>query len=204
MTTIACFSFTAIKSDGSIFSSIDNIYPYYSVDFQLEEVNADAGNFDTGVSLDGPDSDAGEFTLGTSTNFQSLYGGDFDLGVAGVDPLNNPSGTPDGNGSADPETDYGINLIDDQYVIVQTSNLPSTQGDKLGLIPVELKVFAAHSTRITFFTEIKPFIGWNYGSVYIDTGYSVDMGVFGDPFGLSLDFGSLDSEIDPIIPSGVY
>lgn len=204
MTTIACFSFTAIKSDGSTFSSIEKIYPYYSVDLQLEEVNADAGNFDTGISLDGPDADGGEFDLGISISFQSLYGGDFDLGTAGGDPFSNPSGTPDGNGSADPEIDYGINLIDDQYTIVQTSNLPSTQGDKLGLIPVELKVFAAHSTRITFFAEIKPFIGWNYGSVYIDTGYSIDMGTFSDPFGLSLDFGGFDSEANPTIPSGVY
>lgn len=204
MTTVACFSFTAIKSDGSSFSSIENIYPYYLVDIQLSDINADAGNFDTGISIDGPNADAGDLTLGTSAYYAALFGGDFDLGVAGGDPSSNPPGTPTGNGSADPEDDYGINVVDDQYTIIQTSNLPSVEGDKPGTIPVELKLFAAHSTRITFFTEIKPFIGWNYGSVYIDTGYSIDMGTISDPLTLPLDFGGFEVEALPGIPSGVY
>lgn len=183
------------------FSYINDVFPYLQTEAYVP-LASDAGNFDTGTSDDGASADGGEFTLNTTENGSSLNSGDFDTGDSiPFEPPVIPPGAPTGLGSADPETDYGSDLLDSSGSVIGVETLPALGTELDTLVNIGIEVNIALPFVYSFNWNLYPFPGYNYGKITWKTGFPLNMGTITVPNTDTFNFGTITAPVDPVVDS---
>lgn len=199
-TSIVDIEFLQTDSVGDLIRSDYHVYPNLSsYSITADTYGADGGEFTNDFSNNGLDSDAGDLDAGASAGGPSyLEGGDFDSGLAVILPSPElPVGAPSGNGSVDPETDYGIYIKDQTDSQLTISSLPTVTG---AVIPnygmfISFAVEPVISIRLSY--SQTEWIGWIFGTIVVPTSITLSAGTFAEPDTGDYDFGSFDTPLEP-------
>ena len=202
-TTNVFVSYEVTKTNGDIFSVIDDLFPDRTVTY-VENPFADGGEFTDDFTNGGNDADGGEFTTNTNGSGVSLNAGDFDTGaeVLQPEPLE-PSGASTSNNSVDPETELGVDLVDGAGTNLTSGNLPAPNGTVDPVLDIVIDFAVNNIIKLKLDAVIQPQAGWDYGYVAVSFGTSIDMGTVVDPNNYVMDFGTVASANEPVLTSGV-
>lgn len=202
--TIA-FSYEAQDSSFVTLSSELLIYPpLTTVVATNANYFADAGDFDATTTNGGIDNDAGDFDTGTTTGgFVPFNAGDFDTGAAINYPAPTQAGAPTTNGSRDPEAQFGINVKDQNDVLIATNTLPVSRGGTTAAFDIFVDAAIDVEVLVNMPTTIIENLGWDYGSFTVLFGTDFDFGSFASPNNTTIDFGSFATPTEPTLASGV-
>lgn len=205
-TTAIEFNFEELDTAGNILSSNENIYPpISSVLLTASNYNADAGNFDTATTNGGWSGNGGDFDSGADIlTIDYLEAGNFDTGATVILPQTpvNPS-APVGNNSADPETEYGVNVVDSDDTSIGTETLSVTDGDTTAAFNIIVSFNIATDIQLNLTTSISENDGWDYGGLQVSAGTDIDFGTINDANNYNIDFGSFADPVEPVLVSGV-
>ena len=203
-TTNIVISFEVFDSSSNQISSDFGIYPPVQVEYH-EILFADGGDFTANTTNGGYDGDAGEFNLGTRPggNYQ-LNAGDFDTGstVVSLEPAP-PSGASASNGSVDPETELGTEVIDANDASISTDTLSTPVGNVNSNFEVVIEVALKPTIYLTLTTSVLPQLGWNYNRIKNSLGNNIDLGTVVDPNDYVMDFGTVLDPNQPVLASSV-
>mgnify|MGYP003312675255 CR=1 FL=1 len=196
--------YKAFTAAGTPITSSDGIYP--PIQFDLATfLFADAGDFENNATNQGFSSDAGNFDDGTSPGgTYSFNAGNFDTGatVFAAEP-STAAGASSGNNTVDPEAQLGISVVDGNNVSIATDSLPTP----LGSIGSNLEVIIDFSLKpkayFQLVTELSPQMGWNYYYIKAPLGTAIDMGTIASPNSYVMNFGTVSSPVEPLLPSSV-
>ena len=198
------FAFNSLKSDNTVISSIEKIYPLDTT-FAATSSNygADAGDFDANFSNGGTAAGAGNFDdQSAAGGFPIVEAGDFDTGntVTLPQPAFPPSASG-ANGDTDYEADVGIAVKDENDNEIQVGTLPLGNGVIEGTFDIVVNAdFTLHAACILR-TSIAQTEGFDYGYFRNSFGYPVDFGTIATPSAFNGDFGTIDAPITPTISS---
>lgn len=205
-TTAIEFNFEELDTAGNTLSSEENIYPpISSVLLTASNYGADAGDFDATTTNGGFPGNAGDFDTGTEViTIDYLEGGNFDTGATVTLPQTpiNPS-APVGNNSADPETEYGVNVVDSNDTSIGTETLSVSDGDTTAAFNIIVSFNIVTDIQLNLTTSITENNGWNYGGLEVSIGTAIDFGTIDDPNDYNIDFGSFADPVEPVLVSGV-
>ena len=202
--TIA-FSYEALDANLVALSSELLVYPPLTTNVATNATYfADGGDFDTSSSLGGADNDGGDFDAGTTTGgFVPFNAGDFDTGTT----INYPSpiqvGAPTTNGSRDPETQFGVNVKDQNDVLIATNTLPVSRGGTTAAFDIFVDAAIDVDVVASMPTTLIDQLGWVYGFFTLTSGTDFDFGSFASPNNTVINFGSFATPIEPTLASGV-
>jgi len=199
------FRFESFGQSGFEIQSDTGIYPpLTTILITPESYAADGGEFTLNFTNDGLDCDAGNLDAGTTNGGpQIMNAGNFDTGASIVLPPPSLSGAPSGTFSVDPETGYGIYVVDPDGDLIETITLPSTGGIVNPLYSTTVEFSIKLSIIINLICEVIEFSGWNYGIFSIGLGTDIDFGTIPDPNAYNIDFGTFDAPLVPVIASSV-
>lgn len=205
-TTDIEFTYEAKDSAGETISSQENIYPILTTKIIApEDYAADGGDFtldisDNGLSCDGGDLDAGTSLGGPAT----MNAGDFDTGASiEIPTVRAPYGAPSGNNSVDPEAEFGIAVKDGDNNIIDSGNLPTSEGGLNAVFDVFVDVSAILDIFAEFDVQVVENLGWNYGYIVAELGTDFDFGLIDSPNAYDADFGSIATPNEPVLQSSV-
>ena len=200
------FTFSSLRPDSTVISSIEKIYPIDTT-FAATSSNykADAGDFDASTSNGGTAAGAGNFDDQTAAGgFPVVEAGDFDTGntVTLPQPVSPPSASG-ANGDTDYEANVGIAVRDENDNQIQVGTLP--QGNGLIESTFDIIVDAAFTLHAACIlrTSVVQTEGFDYGYFRNSFGYQVDFGTIASPSTFNSDFGTIDTPINPTISSYV-
>ena len=205
-TTNIEFTYEAKDSSGETISSDENIYPVFtSVIITPENYAADGGEFTLNVSNNGFDCDGGNLDSGASLGGPAqMNAGDFDTGTTITLPTPPiPQGTPSGNNSADPETDFGIAVKDGDDNVIDSDDLPVSEGGLDAVFDVLIDASAILNIFAEFNVNIIENLGWDYGYISVKLGTDFDFGTISSPNSYDADFGSIATANEPVLQSSV-
>lgn len=198
-------TYEAYDSSVELLSSIVNTYPPVTTILIVPaNYNADGGEFTLNTSTNGLDCDGGNLDSATTNGGVVMEAGDFDTGTTVTLPAPSlPSGVPSGNNSVDPETEYGVNVKDNNDSLIATTSLATSNGeiDIVYDIGVILNINA--TIIVNLVTTIFNNAGWDYGYFEVELGTPIDLGTFADPNDYDLDFGSFAAATEPLLESSV-
>jgi len=204
-TTDFSFTFQSFGASGFGIQSIEGIYPpLTTILITPETYGADGGEFTLNFTNDGLDCDAGNLDAGTTNGgLEIMNAGNFDTGASIVLPPPAIPGAPSGMGSVDPETEYGIYVVDPDEDPIEIITLPTIGGIVDPIYPTIIDVSIKLSIVIKLICEIIEVDGWNYGTFSVGLGTDIDFGTIPDPNAYNIDFGTFDAPLEPVIASSV-
>ena len=202
-TTDIFVSYTVTKTDGDTFSSLNDLYPTDTVIY-VSSPFADGGEFTDNTTNGGSNADGGEFTTNTNGSGVSLNAGDFDTGaeVLQPEPLA-PSSATTANNSVDPESVFGVELVDGSGTTVSSDTLSAPHGNVTPTLLLTLDFSVHVNIKLTLDTVVQPQTGWDYGYIVVNLGTDIDMGTVAAPNTYNADFGTVATANEPTLASGV-
>ena len=203
-TTVFEVSYKVTSAVGEVRSDV-GIYPPNQIS-NPSFTNADGGDFTANTSNGGSNADAGDFDLLVGAlGGANLDGGNFDTGSSILlgEPLL-PPGATTSNGSADPEDDFGVDVLDSADNTIDSTTLPAPEGSVIGALEIDLDFRLVPRNYLNVETTVVVIAGWNYGHIKNPLGYDIDMETIVSPNTFSMDFGSIVTPLTPVIASGVY
>ena len=203
-TTQVSFSYEVLDTNGNQIGSGDDIFPVDQYVF-LENIIADAGEFDDNTSAGDVSAGGGDFDLGTRPGGNyNMNAGDFDTGedVEALEPLPIGQGNAQ-NGEANVEDDYGSNVVDADGNVIGTDELPGPDGDEEALLQIEIDFSFKTFNLVSITSEIILQLGWDYGFIVVSQGTPIDNGTITTPINYNLNFGTITSPAEPALSSSV-
>lgn len=180
---------------------------YYPTDIVINITNnvVNGGNFKIPEDGEGYDTDAGDFDTGVTVLIGYSYnGGDFNTGeVVGVLP---PPASPESfylDGELDPERDNGRFLLDENFELISTQDLPNIQYFAKAVVETDLTIDVNYTIDYEVAYVTKYFEGFDYGSVIPDFGHNIDYGSLDIENQEGYDFNSIQDYTEPTQVSGV-
>ena len=199
------FSYQAIDTNGTVLSSELLIYPPLTTEVATDlNYFADCGDFDANSSTGGTSAGAGDFDTGTTAGgFVPFNAGDFDTGTAVTYPAPVLLGAPTTNGSRDPETQFGVNVKDQNDVLIATNTLPVSRGGTTAAFDIFVDAAIDVDVVASLTTRVIDQVGWSYGFFTLADGTNFDFGSFASPNNTAINFGTFAAPIEPALASGV-
>lgn len=191
-------------TDGILISLLQVYYPLDIVEDIFVNI-VDGGNFKTGEDGQGSDTDAGDFDIGdTVINGYSYDGGNFDTGErVGIAP---PPATFTNvflDGGLDPETQSNMALLDENFEIIPTAQLPNAQFFAPSVIDTDMSLDLDFTLEFELAYASRYFEGFDYGAIVPDFGYDIDYGSIDTANIEAYDFNSIENYIEPVPANAV-
>jgi hypothetical protein len=205
-TTLFGFTYEILKTDNTVISSIENIYPLdTAIGPNTSNYKADAGDFDNNTSNGGTPAGAGDFDNQTTAGgFSFVEAGDFDTGTAILFPQPPlPSSASDANGDTDYENNVGIAVQDENNNQILVDTLPTGLGETQTSFDIIIEGDFVVDVRCILKTSIVETEGFDYGYCRNPLGFEIDFGTIAAPVSFNADFGTIGSPLIPTISSVV-
>lgn len=199
-------TYKAIDASGNQLSSIINTYPAVTTGLVTTLSNkADGGDFTLNVSTNGFDLNAGDFSVaGIGAGPSVMNAGDFDAGGTITLPSPTlPAGVPAGNGSVNPETSYGVIVKNANNNTINSSTLATSTGETDSIFDVVVDFSVKNEVILELAYLFVPNAGWDYGNFAVQFGTGLSLGTIPDPNQYTLDFGTFEVPVEPVLQSSV-
>ena len=200
------FTYEILRTDNTVISSIEKIYPIDAViGANAANYKADAGDFDNNTSNGGTPAGAGDFDNQTTAGgFVYVEAGDFDTGTAILFPQPSvPSSASSANGDTDYENNVGIAVQDENNNQILVDTLPTGLGETQTSFDIIVEGDFVVDVRCILKTNIVETEGFDYGYCRNPLGFEIDFGTIAAPVSFNADFGTIGSPLIPTISSVV-
>lgn len=194
----------AFDSEDNVISLLQVYYPPDIV-INITDNVVNGGNFKTLEPGQGYDTDAGDFDSGILVvNGYNYDGGDFNTGErVGVAPPPASVLSFYLDGELDPENDNIKYLLDENFELIPTTDLPNVQYFNKTVTGLDLTVDLNYTIQYELSYVTKYFEGFDYGSIIPNFGYDIDYGSVDMENDEGYDFNSIANYNEPTQVSGV-